>query len=214
MKYAYFFLMSTLLFLMSCSNNPASIKLQSGDILFTGPDTCSKTGKLSKAIDEVTRAGLTTNYSHVGIIEVDKYGTWVIHAEPNRGVNRESLDSFLCTDQQGSVFAYRLKPDYQDLIPDALKRAKSYVGQPYDFTYLLSDTSQYCSGLIYHLFKPYDVFELSPMTFLDPETGAFHPYWEDYFEKIGIEIPEGYLGCNPNGMAASEALEYLGMIKK
>jgi hypothetical protein len=157
---------------------------------------------------------MKTNFSHVGIVDVDQNGTWVIHAEPRRGVNRESLDSFLRIDFQGAVYAYRFKEDYQDLLPDAMERAKNYVGQSYDFTYLLSDTCQYCSGLIYRLFEPYDLFELSPMTFLDPETGAFHPYWVDYFDQVGIEIPEGYLGCNPNGMAASEALFYLGEIVK
>lgn len=200
--------------MMSNCSNQNPIQLQSGDLLFTGPDDSSKTGKLSEAIDEVTRAGLKTNYSHVGIVEVNDYGIWVIHAEPRRGVSRESLDSFLHTDLQGSVDAYRFTPDYQDLIPSALKRATIYIGLPYDFTYSLADTCQYCSGLIYKLFEPYDIFKLQPMTFLDPETGAFHPYWVDYFEKLGIEIPEGYLGCNPNGMAASEALEYLGKVKK
>jgi uncharacterized protein YycO len=214
MKNLYLILLTTMVVIMNSCQNTESIKLQSGDLLFCGPDTCSKTGYLSKAIDEVTRAGLPTNYSHVGIVEVDENGIWVIHAEPRRGVNREAIESFLRIDAQGPVVAYRFKPDFLDYIPEALKRANGFVGQPYDFTYLLSDTCQYCSGLIYHLFEPFDVFELTPMTFLDPETGAFHPYWVDYFDRIGIEIPEGYLGCNPNGMAASEALEFLGKIKK
>jgi len=198
---------------MSSSQNSYSVKLQSGDLLFCGPDTCSKTGFLSKAIDEVTRVGLSTNYSHVGIVEVVDDEIWVIHAEPRRGVNREFLKSFLRIDSQGPVVAYRFKYDFQELIPEALKRANDYVGQPYDFTYLLNDSSQYCSGLIYQFFKPFDVFELSPMTFIDAQTGVFHPYWVDYFNKIGIEIPEGHLGCNPNRMAASEAFIYLGQIK-
>lgn len=214
MKYIYFSVMSALLYILSCCNNPGSVKLKSGDLLFTGPDTCSKTGKLSKAIDEVTREGLNTNFSHVGIVEVDDYGVWVIHAEPRRGVNRETLDSFLETDNQGAVIAYRFKPDFQEIIGDAMIRAQSYIGQPYDFTYLMGDSCQYCSGLIYRIFEPYNVFELRPMTFIDSETGAFHPYWVDYFDKLGIEIPEGYLGCNPNGMAASDAIELLGVVKK
>lgn len=214
MKFFIFLQMTALLFMMSYCNKPGAIQLKSGDLLFTGPDIIADSGKLSHAIDEVTRTGLKTNYSHVGIVEVDDYGIWVIHAEPQRGVNRESLDSFLRTDDQGAVFAYRLKHEYHEIITEALQRAHHYIGQPYDFTYLLGDSSQYCSGLIYKLFEPFNIFELNPMTFIDPETGAFHPYWLDYFDELGIEIPEGYLGCNPNGMAASEVLEFLGKIKK
>ena len=202
-----------MLVMIGSCRNTYSVILKSGDLLFCGPDTCSKTGFLSMAIDEVTRVGLSTNFSHVGIVEVVNDIAWVIHAEPRRGVNRELLTSFLRIDSQGPVVAYRFKHHYQELIPEALIRANDYIGQPYDFTYLLSDSSQYCSGLIYQLFKPFDVFELSPMTFIDEQTGVFHSYWVDYFDRIGIEIPEGHLGCNPNGMAASEALTYLGKIK-
>lgn len=205
--------MSALLFTMTYCNKPNAVQLQSGDLLFTGPDTCAKTGHLSKAIDEVTREGLTTNFSHVGIAEVDHYGIWVIHAEPRQGVKRESIDAFIKNESHGAVFVYRFKAEYHDYIPDALNRAHRFVGQPYDFTYQLGDSAQYCSGLIYRLFEPYDLFELKPMTFIDPETGAYHPYWVDYFEKLGIQIPEGYLGCNPNGMASSAALKYVGQIE-
>lgn len=206
--------MSALLFTMSYCNRPNAVQLQSGDLLFTGPDNCAKTGHLAKAIDEVTREGLSTNFSHVGIAEVDDYGIWVIHAEPRQGVKRESIDTFIRTGSYSTVFVYRFIEEYRDFIPDALTRAHRFVGQPYDFTYQLGHSAQYCSGLIYRLFEPYDIFELKPMTFIDPNTGAFHPYWVDYFNKLGIEIPEGYLGCNPNGMASSAALKYVGQIQK
>ncbi len=207
-------LMSASVVIFSYCNKPQTVVLQSGDLLFSGPDTVSNAGELSKAIDEVTCKGLKTNFSHVGIVEVNKHGVWVIHAEPKSGVVRELLNSFVHDNSQGDVFAYRFKPVYQYFVADAVKRAHGFVGQPYDFTYSLNDSAQYCSGLIYKLFEAYDVFELRPMTFLDPATGGFHPFWIDYFDKLGIEIPEGYPGCNPNGMASSDALDFLGIIKK
>jgi len=51
------------------------------------------------------------------------------------------------------------------------------------------------------------------MTFKDIETNDFHPGWIEHYDKLGIEIPEGLPGCNPNGMAASENLILLGEIK-
>ena len=51
------------------------------------------------------------------------------------------------------------------------------------------------------------------MTFKDPKTGTFPTAWVEYYQKFGIEIPEGKPGCNPNGLAASEKLERLGEIK-
>ena len=94
-----------MLVMIGSCRNTYSVILKSGDLLFCGPDTCSKTGFLSMAIDEVTRVGLSTNFSHVGIVEVVNDIAWVIHAEPRRGVNRELLTSFLRIDSQGPVVA-------------------------------------------------------------------------------------------------------------
>jgi hypothetical protein len=33
-----------------------------------------------------------------------------------------------------------------------------------------------------------------------------------HYQKLGIHIPEGELGCNPNGLASSEKLERMGVL--
>ena len=44
------------------------------------------------------------------------------------------------------------------------------------------------------------------MTFKDPKTGKTNAFWEDFYAKKGLKVPEGELGCNPNGLAASDKL--------
>jgi hypothetical protein len=86
------------------------------------------------------------------------------------------------------------------------------LGKPYNFSYILSDTAHYCSEFVYLAFAADSVFTLEPMTFKDPATGNFPAAWAEYYQKMGLEIPEGQPGCNPNGMAASGKLKMLGEI--
>lgn len=87
------------------------------------------------------------------------------------------------------------------------------LGKPYNFSYIMNDTSHYCSEFIYLDFVADSVFSLEPMTFKDPVTKNFPAIWIEYYQKMGIEIPEGKPGCNPNGLAASEKLERLGKVE-
>ena len=186
------------------------ILLQNGDLLFTGTDMPVEANNVSNAINSVTQTGKETNYTHVGIVEMDHQGIWVIHASPEKGVFRDSLETFLKKEKH--IFVYRLKPNYRHLIPQALDKSRKYYGQPYDDSYLLNDTSQYCSGLIYHLFESTGIFQLNPMTFKDM-SGDFHPFWVEHYKNLNIEIPEGVPGCNPNGMATSPAIYFTGILK-
>jgi hypothetical protein len=51
------------------------------------------------------------------------------------------------------------------------------------------------------------------MTFKDPETGKFLPGWIKHYQKLGIPVPEGEPGCNPNGLASSDKLKPIGVLK-
>ena len=186
------------------------IQLQNGDLLFTGTETQMDTNNFSNAINSVTQTGKETNYTHVGIVEMDEKGIWVIHASPEKGVFCDSLETFLKEEER--IFVYRLKPEYRHSIPQALKKSRAYYGQPYDYSYLLNDSSQYCSGLMYRLFESAGIFQLNPMNFKDM-SGDFHPFWVEHYKKMNIEIPEGAPGCNPNGMAASAAIYFVGKLK-
>lgn len=186
------------------TNAQLLVKLQTGDLLFR--ETVS--GNLSQAIDQVTQTDKQTHFSHVGLVELKDDSVFVLHASPVGGTCRVRLEEF-SHPEGDSVYmvAYRLKEQWQSAIPEAIKKAYSLLGKPYNFSYVLSDSSHYCSEFVYLAFAANSIFELDPMTFKNPETGEFSPAWEKYYKNLGIEIPEGLPGCNPNGMAASEKLE-------
>ncbi len=196
--------------LFACTHTEPKIKLQSGDLLFREKSS----ENISEAIDKVTQTSGATHFSHVGLVEVTDTGVVVLHAYPEGGTCIVLLSEFLHPKGDSvRVIAYRLKEDGQKAIPAAIPKAHSMLGKPYNFSYVLSDTAHYCSEFIYLAFAADSVFKLEPMTFKDPKTGTFPSAWVEYYQKMGIEIPEGLPGCNPNGLAASEKLEKLGEIK-
>ena len=179
-------------------------------MLFQG----ATTENISAAIDKVTQTSGETHFSHVGLVEVSDTGIVVLHAYPEGGTCIVSLNEFLHPKGNSvKVVAYRLKNEWQKAIPAAIKKAHQMLGKPYNFSYVLSDTTHYCSEFVYRTFAADSIFKLEPMTFKDPATGKFPVAWVDYYQKMGIEIPEGQPGCNPNGLAASEKLEPLGKIE-
>src|SRR5690606_9272618 len=105
------------------------------------------------------------------------------------------------------VVVYRLKPEYQKSIPDAVKNAESMLGKPYNFNYILDENSYYCSDYVERAFRSYQICKLEPMTFIDPKTGKTNEFWADFYKKKNLDVPEGELGCNPNGLAGSDKLE-------
>jgi hypothetical protein len=197
--------------IFSCGSSNSDISLKSGDILFTGPAQ-SEAGKLSSAIDEVTQTHQNTNYTHMGIVEVAEQEVFVIHADPKNGVCRQPLNQFLVN--HPFVDVYRLKGTFEHHIPQAIEKGNFLLGLPYDEAYIIGGNRHYCSGLIYTLFDNDSIFTLEPMTFIDPSTGDFHTLWVEHYDRLGIEIPEGLPGCNPNGMAVSDAIYFLGSLKQ
>jgi hypothetical protein len=196
--------------LFACTQPSPQIKLQSGDLLFREKSS----ENISEAIDQVTQTSGATHFSHVGLVEVTDTGIVVLHAYPEGGTCIVSLSEFLHPKGDSvRVIVYRLKEEGQKAIPAALEKAHSMLGKPYNFSYIMSDTVHYCSEFVYLAFATDSVFALEPMTFKDPKTGTFPAAWVEYYQKMGIEIPEGQPGCNPNGLAASEKLEQLGKIE-
>jgi hypothetical protein len=196
--------------LSACTQSESQIKLQSGDLLFREKSS----ENISEAIDQVTQTSGATHFSHVGLVEVTDTGMVVLHAYPEGGTCIVSLNEFLHPKGDSvRVVAYRLKDEGLKAIPAAILKAHSMLGKPYNFSYILSDTAHYCSEFVYLAFAGDSVFKLEPMTFKDPETGNFPAAWVEYYQKMGLEIPEGKPGCNPNGLAASEKLDRLGKIE-
>lgn len=184
-------------------------QLKTGDILFRQRST----EQLSQAIDRVTQTEKGTHFSHIGMVERNNNDLFILHADPEGGCCKVPLSKFLQPDSiPRRVVAYRLKEYVRSGIPLAIQRAHDMLGKPYNWTYIRNDTSYYCSEFIYKAFEMDSVFQLQPMTFKDPETGHFLPSWISFYEKLGLDIPEGAPGCNPNGMAFSDNLEKLGEV--
>lgn len=204
------YLIILLMELIACTPRQSEIKLQTGDLLFVS----EKKGQLSNAIDKATQTIQATHFSHVGIVKVSNDSVFVLHASSKKGICKVSLNNFLYSEGDSiEIVAYRLKKQWQKTIPEAIKKAEQMLGRPYNFSYILSDSAHYCSEFIYRAFISDSVFSIKPMTFKDKETGKFIPAWVKHYQKLGIEIPEGLPGCNPNGMATSKKLEQLGIIK-
>ncbi|WP_430816135.1 YiiX/YebB-like N1pC/P60 family cysteine hydrolase [Carboxylicivirga sp. RSCT41] len=194
---------------MGCTDSDNHRRFQTGDILFRG----RLNGSLSRAIDAVTQTGMEHHYTHMGIVELINDTVWVYHAAPVKGVCKELLADFCLANEDSVVVGhFRIKNGSKLMFDTALDRARQELGQPYNYSYILDDEGFYCSEYIYHLFEQDSVFKLNPMTFVDPSSGEFHSGWIRHYKDLGIEIPEGEPGCNPNGMAASENLEFLGRV--
>ncbi|MCU4174811.1 YiiX/YebB-like N1pC/P60 family cysteine hydrolase [Carboxylicivirga sp. N1Y90] len=194
--------------IMAC-NAPSNLK--TGDILFRG----KQNGSLSSAIDAVTQTGLDHHYTHVGVVEMLDGEVMVWHAAPKKGVVCETLAQFVDSEKMDSLVVgqYRAKTITQTSIVEALKKAKELEGQAYDYTYILESEGYYCSEFVYELFAQDSLFKMEPMTFINPATDSFHEAWLTHYEDLGLDIPEGLPGCNPNGMAASDQLDFIGYLK-
>lgn len=193
-----------LLFVLSCKNSHTS-GLKNGDLLFV---TAKESG-LSGAINNVTQKQKNASFDHIGILQKDKTGIFVLHAAPKGGSQKQNLDEFL-KDQANDgqkVVVYRLKPEFQNAIPDAIIKANIMLGKPYNFNYILDENSYYCSDYIERSFRENNIFKLEPMTFVDPKTGKTNAFWEEFYTKKNLKVPEGEPGCNPNGLAASDKIQ-------
>ncbi|MDF2552658.1 MAG: hypothetical protein K0R77_1933 [Chryseobacterium sp.] len=199
------FAIAFVLILFSGCRNSIASDLKNGDLLFV---TAKESG-LSGAINNVTQKQKSASFDHIGIVQKDGKDIFVLHAAPKNGSQKQDLDKFL-KDQANDgqkIVVYRLKPEFQNAIPDAIEKANSMLGKPYNFNYILDENSYYCSDFIERLFRKDDIFKLEPMTFIDPKTGKTNLFWDEFYQKKNLKVPEGEPGCNPNGLAASDKLQ-------
>jgi hypothetical protein len=186
-----------------------------GDILVQDLDC----GPLCDAIERVTTGYNKMSFSHVGLLVKDN-GEWMVLEAIGENVHLTPLDKFLKRNVDDSdrpkVVAGRLKSPYDSSIRDAIRKAKSLVGLPYDPLFLPKNDSIYCAEVITQSFfyhkKP--LFPLQSMTFKDPKTKKTMSVWIDYYSNYGKAVPEGYPGLNPGAISRSDKLEIVYIMGK
>ncbi|USE36696.1 YiiX/YebB-like N1pC/P60 family cysteine hydrolase [Endozoicomonas sp. SCSIO W0465] len=134
-------------------------------------------------------------------------------------VKKTSLDDFVSNsvlDNHGRpcVLICRLVSSYSALVPAALEFAEQQLSMPYDLHYSQNQDehqkSWYCSELIVHAFRSANdgvfLFEETPMSFRDMETGELMPFWIDHYQAVGQKIPEELPGSHPALLSCSDKL--------
>ncbi len=192
----------------------SSFLVQPGDLLFQDLNGDS----FFEAVAKVTRGYNNAVLTHVGIVAYNREGEPIVLEALAEGVVATPLEHFLgrSLDQKGNpkVLVGRLRRQYQHLIDSALAEAFARKGKPYNYLFDIKDKeAYYCSELIYVCFREANggepLFELEPMTFVDPDTREIFPVWKDYFADFEAEVPEGKPGLNPGGISRSSALEII-----
>lgn len=198
----------------SCGRSDAG-RLQSGDLVFVA--SASSDG-MDGAIASATADGAALSFVHVAIVDVDDDGAiWIVEATPKKGVVRHPLESFIGdnTEEDGSMptmVVMRLDAEvFEDAgvsADDCVARAVGFEGRSYDFSFLPDNDAFYCSELVYESFVGKDgahLFEAAPMNFL-AEDGSCPEYWTDLFGSMGMDVPQGIAGTNPQDMSADRRL--------
>ncbi|MBM4037368.1 MAG: hypothetical protein FJ290_02540 [Planctomycetes bacterium] len=196
--------------LSGCALPVRRFRPEPGDLLFQDLDA----GPLCDAIERVTQGWRGAKFSHVGIVGRPANGQATVIEAAGGGVRTVPLQAFLDRGRDAlgrpKVVVGRLRPRHRPLIPAALGAAERLIGRPYDKLFVVGNDAYYCSELVYEAFRAagggQPLFELSPMTFRDPDSGATLPAWADYFGRLGARVPEGEPGINPGGISRSPAL--------
>lgn len=180
--------------------------LRTGDLLFqTGRESA-----MSGAIAAATGSGAPIPFTHVGIAVCGEGADSVLEATSDGGVRMTALNEFLdkaaSVGDRPAVVAMRLKDTTGTAA--AVARARSCMGQPYDYSYLPGNGKMYCSELVWENYlRPCGdrIFPARPMNFRAAD-GSMPRFWVELFEKLGETIPEGVPGTNPADMSRDSAL--------
>lgn len=98
----------------------------------------------------------------------------------------------------------------------SIANARRFLGQPYDSLYLPDNEAVYCSELVLLSFvnkrgKP--IFQPVPMTFRD-SSGQIPAYWQEFYERNGMDVPEGRPGSNPSELSQRKEVRMIRRIIK
>ena len=154
--------------------------LRRGDLLFHLPAN-------GNHITEVTGTA-----DHVAIF---LGGDSVIEAIPGKGVVVSKLSS-IRQRESGQYAIGRVKGADRK---QSIANARSFLGRPYDSIFSKTTEAIYCSELVQLSYvdkRGALLFAPIAMSFHD-STGHITKYWQDFYGKRGLAVPEGQPGSNP-----------------
>lgn len=195
-----------LLFIVGCSKG--EFRIENGDLLFQ----VGAGGEMTEAISQATGGESAVPFTHVAIAVVEPDGVYVLEASGDEGVVMTPLTEFMAGSAQRNgkpmVAVGRLRsPERREIANRVIARAKTFMGQPYDDSFLPDNGRMYCSELVWESFRNGGeaIFKTRPMNFRAPD-GTMPPYWVSHFATLGETIPEGVPGTNPDEMSRDEAI--------
>ncbi len=195
------------------------VAIHNGDLLFIGiPADYDVTGSMSGAIaDATSSAADSLRLIHVAIAEVDALGQpWVIDATLAHGVHRHLLHTTLSEfrlqgDRQATYFVKRVDLPQKEI--DAfVEKAKAFCGEEYDIYFRPDNGLKYCTELVRDSYRTEDgdyLFSEYPMNWKDAD-GKYPEYWVWLFGQLGVPIPQGEPGTNPDQMSREPILKDVG----
>lgn len=193
-----------LLFLLTASLC-RGVELRSGDLIFTA----ERGSGFSDAIATATGGTDSIRFTHVAIIVAESPDSVsVIEASPEGGVREIPLSQFI----EGTLAVIkRLDADYP--FEAIIATARSHIGEPYDWWFLPDNDKMYCSELVYESYLTESgahIFEAAPMNFRAAD-GSMPQFWLELYAELGVPVPEGIPGTNPNDLSKSPLLKIVSV---
>jgi uncharacterized protein YycO len=168
--------------------------VKTGDVVLQ-----TSTSSQSKAIQLATGSP----YSHVGLIEVAKDGTFVLEAiQP---VSRTPWSKWRKRGVGGKVTVLRTTGVSDEKLSNAIAAARAELGKPYDFAFGWGDNALYCSELVRKAFERGAGIELGKLQRLD----SLHIAGVDAALKAryGTSVPLDLMVITPASIASDPNLE-------
>ncbi len=192
------------------SCRPHEFRPRTGDLLFQVNESSAATD----AITDATAQEDSVKFSHVALFFEEDGEGWVLEASGEGGVRCVTWDDFLASSARiggrPGVVVKRVKGEFP--VEEAVERAKSHLGEPYDYSFRPDNGKMYCSELIQACYLRENgtpIFTVRPMNFRDAK-GELPAYWRELFDRLGEPVPEGVPGTNPNDMAKEPVLQEVG----
>lgn len=194
---------------MGCAAQVSIDSLRNGDLIFF-------VNPKGNAITKVTTGKNEYPIDHVAIFNWSENHTAQVIEAVHRGVCITPLDTLLKEAEQlfdtPTLLVGRVNVSFD--IETTLKNAFRHLGKPYDFPFEPDDEKIYCSELVQ---KSYvnsvgeKIFATIPLTFCTKD-GKVLPYWQEYYDKRGLPVPEGIEGTSPGGQSRDKHVTILGFI--